>query len=100
MSRKQRREQERLEGKLRDKLVPLTEVFASRFLECTMNGEQEVLDKLYVELNDNWKAFCMNIINKNPNIYKHQQSRSRLIQAFATFVTGMYSKVNQPLDKI
>ena len=100
MSRKQRREQERLEGKLRDKLVPLTELFASRFLECTMNGEQEVLDKLYVELNDNWKAFCMNLINKNPKIYHNPQNRSRLIQAFATFVTGMYSKVNQPLDKI
>lgn len=100
MDRKTKRELARLEKDLRDRLVPLTETYTSRFISNMMDPDIQAMDDLYVRLNRNWRTFANNIIERNPKIYSTGTKRAKLVNTFSTFVEGFNKKLGQPLDDI
>lgn len=98
-SRKKRREGERLEAKIREKLTLVTEKFTSAFLADTVDPDDEKLNTLYEDYTREWRQFAGNTIRLNPKIYSTKIAKERLLNAFENFCENLYGKVTGSVDK-
>ena len=97
-NRKQKREAQRLEIKIRDKFTMVCEGFTSDYLKESINGltEERKLELLNI-YDKNWRHFVSLIITNNPKFYNDTKKKTRISSAFINFVNNWYDKMNTPI---
>ena len=96
--RKQRREAQRLEEKLREKLTSVTEAFTSDILNNMISVYDDILNLKYETLNREWRSFAGKTIRLNPKVYNNPKAKDRLLNAFERFCQQMYESVSKKIE--
>lgn len=100
-NRKQRREAERLEQKIKEKFTGVCEGFTSDYLNESLAGNIDEKRQLEIlnKYDNSWRSFSNTIINSNPKFYNDAKKKTRLTSAFVTFVNNWYDKMNKPIGE-
>ena len=95
--RRQRREAERLQNKIKEKLTFLTERFVSKYMVYMLSTNPHAISKTFDTFDKEWREFAGKTIKSNPKIYSYPKRKEDILNAFTNFAKGM---IENPESKI
>ena len=76
--RRQRREAERLQNKIKEKLTFLTERFVSNYMTDMLSTNPHAISKTFDILDKEWREFAGKTIKSNPKIYSYPKRKENI----------------------